>query len=275
MTIQWLIVNSASGSYAPTLVEAVLEAFADAGEPIDRIITIPDDDMPDAAQANTAKVDRVIIFTGDGTVSSAVDALEGWNGELLILPGGTMNLLARKLHGEADPITIVEKMLAGEGQIREMPVAVGCGHRSLVGIIAGPTTAWGDVREDIRHIDLVNLVASVPQALHETLHGHMVSLEGDKRSFPAIFIEPRDGMLSAMGIQAATAAEIAKHGLAWLTGTFLGGPSEPLTAAVSITVTGDATIGLLVDGERASAASPCQFTLETCPLHFVATQKPD
>ena len=139
----WFICNSASGSYDAQRCDALADALGAT-----RRITIPDDPMPDAAAARREGAERIAIFTGDGTVSSAVEALEGWDGELLILPGGTMNLLSRKLHGDATPEDIIARL--PQATARTMPILKGAGLRSLVGVIAGPTSAWGDVREAVR-----------------------------------------------------------------------------------------------------------------------------
>ena len=160
-----LIVNRSSGSHDPAQCDTLRQALQrHGGRPI-RMIAIPDDPMISAAQARADDIDLIAIFAGDGTVSAAVDALEGWEGELLILPGGTMNLLSRKLHGDAEPEAIVEAAFSPAARRATLPLAEGCGVRSLVGIVAGPTAAWGEVREDMRKLDLGGLFESVPDAL--------------------------------------------------------------------------------------------------------------
>ena len=261
----WLITNAASGSYDEKAAGRVAKALAAT-----RRITLPDDDLPDARAA--AGAERIVIMTGDGTVSGAVDALEGWEGELLILPGGTMNLLSRKLHGDAGVDDIVAKVAAGEARTRTLPIARGAGQRSLVGIIAGPTTAWGEVREAMRRFDVRTLIEAIPEAVRETTQGDLVSLEGDGREYQAIFIDAAGDGLEAQGVNAGTVAEMAQHGWAWLRGDFMGGPSEDLGTSKRLTVVGKGKIGLLVDGERAEANSPCTFELGNCPLTFLATK---
>lgn len=228
--------------------------------------------MPGAAQATRSGVDLIVIFAGDGTVSAAVRALEGWQGDMLVLPGGTMNLLSRKLHGERPPLDILEDSLSPGAARLTLPVAEGHGLRSLVGIIAGPTAAWGGVREDMRRVDLAGLIQSVPQALHETLQGEPVRVDGVEGEFQAVFIDPHEDGLSANGILAGTAAELLQHGWAWMMGDFRDGPSKPLIRASSITLRRDGDFALLVDGEQADAGSPCRFVLARCRVRFIATR---
>jgi len=267
----WFIANSGSGSFDAATCEALADRLGAT-----RRITLPDDDLPDAAEANGKGADRIAIFTGDGTIAAAVEALEGWKGELLILPGGTMNLLSKKLHGEADAPTIVERVTAGAMTLQDMPMLKGEGLRSLVGVIAGPTSAWGDVREAVRKFDLRVLADAVPEALRATFGDDLVSLKGDDREFQAIFLDATETGVEALGVSASNAGELAQHGLAWLQGNFLGGPSVPLGFAPEYTICGgsaqDGEIGLLVDGERASAHAPCTFALTRSPIRFIATR---
>lgn len=273
----WLIVNSASGSYDPEAVEAIRAALAEAGAPVDRLICVPEDDLPDAPAVRTADPALIAIYTGDGTLNALVNALDCgndcWTGRLLVLPGGTMNLLSHKLHGEAQAQGIVRAALDEGAGTRRLSMAQGAGKRSLVGIIAGPTTAWGEVREDLRKVDFAGLAHSVPEALSRTLGGETVSIEDVDGAYQAIFIEPQEEALTATGIKAANIADLAQHGFAWLTRDFLGGPSEPLARAASLTVVGSGRIGLLVDGERAEGESPCTFSLVSCNLNFIATKR--
>ncbi|WP_306790511.1 diacylglycerol kinase family protein, partial [Escherichia coli] len=63
---------------------------------------------PKGASLTREDVDTVVLFAGDGTINAALSALKDWEGTFLILPGGTMNLLARSLHGTLDPQAIVQ-----------------------------------------------------------------------------------------------------------------------------------------------------------------------
>lgn len=270
MSGSWVIVNQASGSHDPAQCEAVGETLQrQEGAPA-TFISIPDDPMPSAADA--AGVGRIVIFAGDGTVNAAVKALDGWQGDLIVLPGGTMNLLSRKLHGDRKPLAILSDALRPDMKTRRLPVAEGHGLWSLVGIVAGATAAWGDVREDMRKVDIVGLVESVPQALQETLQGDPVFLDGVEGEFQAIFIDPEESGLRASAILAATPAELLQHGWAWLRGDFREGPQAPLLSARSLILRRRGDFSLLVDGEQAEVESPCRFEWGQCGLNFVATR---
>ena len=265
----WLIVNRTSGSHDPDQCDAIGQALSGhTGKPT-RLIAIPEEAMPGFAEAKAAST--IAIFAGDGTTSAAVTALDGWGGDLLVLPGGTMNLLSRKLHGDREPMAILEDAFSPQARSIALPVAEGHGLRSLVGIVAGPTAAWGEVREHMRKLDVGGLVESVPQALQETLQGDPVSVKGVEGQFEAVFIDPQVAGLRVNGIHAGTAAELLQHGWAWLKGDFREGPHTPLICAPAVTLLRNGDFSLLVDGEQAEAQSPCRFTLGRCGLRFIAT----
>jgi hypothetical protein len=269
---QWMVTNHASGSADPARVEAMRATFAEGGQPIERVIVCGDEPLPSAAEVRSDAVDRVVIFTGDGTINGTADRLEGWDGEVLVLPGGTMNLLSRALHGERDVDMIIAATLAGEVCATPVPVIRGCGQAALCGVIAGPTTAWGEVREHMRRTDLRGLAESVPQAISRTFQGEGVRVEGHPNSYQAIYLQPSANGMTVEGVLADHAADLVKHGWAWLTGDFRNGPTERLAETDRVTLRGTSPVGLLIDGERAEAETPCSFEVEPSRLRFLSTQ---
>jgi diacylglycerol kinase family enzyme len=57
-----------------------------------------------AAQAVEEGIDLVVVFSGDGTINEAVNALAGTETALGIIPGGATNILARALDLPVDPV---------------------------------------------------------------------------------------------------------------------------------------------------------------------------
>ena len=56
-----------------------------------------------AAQAVEEGIDLVVVFSGDGTINEAVNALAGTETALGIIPGGATNILVRALDLPTDP----------------------------------------------------------------------------------------------------------------------------------------------------------------------------
>jgi diacylglycerol kinase family enzyme len=57
-----------------------------------------------ASQAVADGVDLVVVFSGDGTINEAVNALAGTDVALAVLPGGATNVLVRALGMPTDPV---------------------------------------------------------------------------------------------------------------------------------------------------------------------------
>lgn len=57
-----------------------------------------------AAQAVDEGIDLVVVFSGDGTINEAVNALAGTDTALSVLPGGATNILVRALDLPTDPV---------------------------------------------------------------------------------------------------------------------------------------------------------------------------
>src|SRR4028119_1513285 len=99
----WLITNFASGSASEEKCDAIQAIFQERGMELVGRTEFPDEKMPAVEDLISANVDTVVLFAGDGTVNTAECKYDKWNGKALILPGGTMNVLAKRLHGDAEP----------------------------------------------------------------------------------------------------------------------------------------------------------------------------
>jgi diacylglycerol kinase family enzyme len=276
-----LIVNPASGSHDADMPARLAELAAKAGAEFAGVTALPDDDLPGPTELDAEGVTILAVHAGDGTINAAMQAVAGWGGALLALPGGTMNLLARHIHASRDPLEIVAAALAPGAEARPVTMVEGvdadCAISGLVGVFAGPTTAWGDVRETLRRYDIAGLVEAVPRAIGETFDGTPVRLAGHAEAYPAIYIEPVDGRLRLLGFLADDAAALFEHGFAWLGGDFRDGPHEELGTAREVTIesaeAGGSDIGLLVDGERGHSHSPLRLRAVPSPVAFLMTRK--
>ncbi len=270
-SVQWFVVNPQSGSYDESLVAEVCAHAESAGQPIDRIVEVGADDLPDARSARG--VDRILVMTGDGTVSAVHEALSGWPGELLVLPGGTMNLLSRALHGEAEPLDVVDAVLAGKARSIAIPLITVGEFTAISGLFAGPTTAWGDVREQLRQVDVKGLVETVPQAIAATLGEQCVTAQGVPGAYPAFYLQPGEGGITLFGVRAEGAGDLLAHGWAWLKGDFREGPVDRLGVHEALDISGSeagGTLSLLVDGEKRETSDPAVFSAVQSQVRFLS-----
>ena len=274
----WLAFNEGSGSNNEAAVAALEAAFEKAECRLGRRICFPRDDAPTAAMLGGDAVDMLVIFAGDGTINSIVTGLYGWDGAVLVLPGGTMNLLSHRMHGDADAADIIAR--AAEGRVRRVrPAILRSRHGdALTGMLAGPGTAWNDVREAMRETDIVGMVSSASEAIGQSTSGAMVACRepdcGRDEGYTAIMLTPHDEGVELNGFYVDGVGDYLKQGLALARRDFRSGPHELLGThpRVRIASTGAEPIGLLIDGEPAkSAGAEETIELARCEVDLLAT----
>ncbi len=94
-----LICNIQSGSHDEAVREQIGEICRARGTPLVATFALPDGDIPDMAELQRQDIDLLLVWTGDGTINAAARQCAGWDGAILALPGGTLNLLSKALHG--------------------------------------------------------------------------------------------------------------------------------------------------------------------------------
>lgn len=273
----WLVTNKASGSNTGTSLSDLRDACAAAGLDVAGTTCFPDDDLPTAKSLDAAGVGLVTIYTGDGTVNALVTSLYGWNGAVLILPGGTMNLLYHRLHGEREMAEVLAAV-AANGVRRVRPDIIRCADKGdgLSGVMAGPGTQWNDVREAIRKVDIPAMAAGTAQAIGSSVAAPMIACKGLGRpeGYPLVMLTPEQGGFVVDAYYAETLEEYLAQGLALLKRDFREGPHDTLGTVTELTIenVADEPVGLLVDGEPADTGRRIRFTLVPCEVDLLATQ---
>jgi hypothetical protein len=264
----WLVTNPASGS----VTEATRGAVAAALERHARIVGrtgFPAEPLPDADQLDTAGADTLVVLAGDGTINAAACKYASWTGALLILPGGTMNLLARALHQSTDAPAIVEAAAQGYGTVA-LPYVSAAGHCAYVGLIIGPATSWNRAREQLRAGHLRALARSIARAWRWTM-ARRIRLEGVPGRAQAVFVTPHDDALAVDAIEAADARAILQLGWGWVTGAWMDARAVTSVRRASVRVLGRRAVGALVDGEPHTLAPGTEIGVGRSREMFLAT----
>ena len=273
----WLVVNGASGGHDGQALAGVKSSCREAGLAIERIVAFPDQPLPTGDALDGAGISTIAVFAGDGSVNALVSALDGWDGAVLVLPGGTMNLLYHRLHADR-PIGEVVRLAAEGAARRARPGVIRCSAgTAFADLLAGPGTSWHRVREAMRDADIVGVAAHAAQALGATLGEPGVACRqpesGRTRDYPLIMLTPTDRGIVANGYCAETAGEYVEGGWAVLRRRFREGPHDELGLAPRVTLastTGD-SISLLLDGEPAECPAEEVFRLVPCGVDLLAT----
>lgn len=269
----WFITNRQSGSTDTARVDAILAACDERGLQLVGRTDFPDDDLPTPYALDKAKVDTVMLFAGDGTINAAVRALADWGGAILVLPGGTMNMLAKSLHGDADPAAIIAAAFRQERRVA-LPFVDAGKHRALVGLIVGPAANWYRAREHLRARKLANLWPAIRTAWRRTF-GKGVRLNGAPgfpREAQAAYVHPRGDGLAVMAIDARDFRSIANLGWNLITGDWVAAHAVTERETPRLTVAERRPVLALFDGEPAMLDPATVIVAGLTREQFIATK---
>lgn len=266
-----LICNAQSGSHDDAVRDQIAELCRAHDAPLAATFALPDGDIPDAAALKQQGIDLLLVWTGDGTINAAAMRAAGWNGAILALPGGTLNLLSKALHGDRPVAEILADALQGKNRRRPIPTIVSDAGTAFITVVAGPATRWAEVRETMRQDGLIEASRAAPDALDEMMNAPGVRVGAGGKAYPAVILTPTPGGIRADGILTEGTGDVLRHGLAWLGGDFRDGPSEPAASGEIVVLESDQPISLEFDGELAEVASPAKFSLGTSAVDFIAT----
>ncbi|MFY9351780.1 MAG: diacylglycerol kinase family protein [Sphingobium sp.] len=250
MRTLWFIANPHSGTATAQKCAAIEAIFAEHGLTLAGRTAFPDEPLPDAAALDAAGADTVVLFAGDGTINAALCRLARWDGAILILPGGTMNLLAKALHDSLDVPTIIHAAHE-RGRRVALPYVEAGPHRAFVGLIVGPAGNWYRAREAARERRVGALLSAARSAWRRTF-GRGVRIAGApglRRGYQAVFVTPEPDGLDVAGVDARDWGAIAELGWAWLTGDWVSARAVDHALARTLRILGSRPVRALFDGE--------------------------
>jgi Diacylglycerol kinase catalytic domain len=270
----WLVVNTASGSNSDESVAAVCAGLTQGGATPARIIDIQSDGAPTRDVIEAAGVGLLAVFGGDGSINSVVAAMQGWDGDVLVLPGGTANLLAHALHGEREAPEIAAS-LASMRRIARNCVR-SARKTALIELLAGPGATWSDVREELRGGAIADLADSALEAVRQSTGDAMVAIIepplGRELGYAGVRMVPEAQGMAVSGYVTQGIGDVLRQGIALLRRDFREGPHDTLgdhREIVCHSLDGS-PIELMIDGERATGSSEETFSLAPLAVHLLA-----
>ena len=274
----WLVNNASSGSNDEAALAALQDCCGANGFRVAYRSVFPEQDLPTPAMLDAGGIDRVAVFAGDGTINSLLACLAGWSGAVLVLPGGTMNLLYHRLHGDRTMEDVIAAVAAGDARMRRPGVIRSPFGTAYAGMLAGPGTSWGKVREAMREAAVADLAAGAVEAIENSLAGDMIACRepalGRAEGYPLVSLTPHDDGMEVEAYHAETPGQYLVQAWALLRRNFRAGPHDVLGLArtVRLASTEGEAFGLLVDGELVEAAAEVEFTLAACEVDLLATE---
>lgn len=273
----WLVINRSSGSNDRASADNLRARFGAIGWTLGRSLCFPDDGVPTVEELRAAGDPVVAIFTGDGTVNTFASALEDWDGTVLVLPGGTQNLVSQRLHGDAEADVIIDRIARGAARGVRI-TAIRCAEgQALADLLVGPGASWQTVREAMREGELAAIAENTGEALSRTKDGPGVRcvdpLLGSPDGYPLVKLMPTHRGIQVDAYHADNLAEFLAQGWAMLRRDFRAGPHDRLGLVDRLAMDkADASpVDILLDGEAGQLGARAEFWLAECKINLLAT----
>jgi hypothetical protein len=188
-----------------------------------------------------------------------------------------MNLLSKRLHGDYTAAEIIPVVAAGGARRRRVNRILGeCGD-AYAGLLAGPGTQWGTVREAMREFDIAGIASGAAEALAkstgETTVRAAVPPLGKREGYPLIDMTPGEHGIQINGYHAGNLAQLAQQGWALLRRQFREGPHDRLGIVDEVTLENidGSPVEVLLDGERCDAGACVTFRVALSEVDLLAT----
>jgi diacylglycerol kinase family enzyme len=142
-----ILLNEKAGSVGPKAGAQLIDALTEAG--VEQFTIVDATRMSRRHFQRASQFDAIVVLGGDGTARSAAELAPRNGPPLILLPGGTLNILPKALYGDlAWPEAI--KAVLERGVERRLPVGRANGEAFYVAGLFGPTTLLALAREAAR-----------------------------------------------------------------------------------------------------------------------------
>ncbi len=175
--------NPRSGSVPADARERLTAVLEEAGHGGADLVEAETDDQEGQLRVLAAKSpDIFIVWGGDGTLRAALTAVGEVTPNLLLLPGGTMNLLPRVLHGDKPWDDVLRDVIRSPRR-KMLPAGEVNGQRFYCAMLAGAPAQFAEARESLRRGDLGKAAAEARVALDTLNNLHLDARYADGYSF--------------------------------------------------------------------------------------------
>lgn len=268
--------NPASGSVSADGGERLRVVLENAGVKDAEIIEMDHDDRKGQMKKLAAiNADLFVVWGGDGTLKAALETVGQITPNLLLLPGGTMNLLPKAIHGDKTWDQVIIDVVASPKR-KMLPAGKVNDELFFCAMLAGAPARFAEARESLRRGELVK-AATEARAAIDTLHSmHLDARYVDGYSFDG-------GRLPTTSIIGAVVGSLTKEGkgmeVAALASPTTGGalnvvwtsffsdwrsaPGVTVVPATSLDIGNDSgdDIPVIMDGEQIEVGSRVRLTL--------------
>lgn len=160
-----VLLNEKAGGVGPKASEQMDAALKAAG--VEQFAVVDATRMSRRLFQRASQFDTIIVLGGDGTARAAADLAPRNGPPLILLPGGTLNILPKALYGD---LAWPEALTAAleRGVERRLPVGRANGEAFYVAGLFGPTTLLALARESVREGKPLKALQRFRHALHRS-----------------------------------------------------------------------------------------------------------
>jgi diacylglycerol kinase family enzyme len=192
------LLNPAAGGVSPQGPELMKAALLKAGLSGAEIVTVDPDSCEDQLRTLASGApDLFIVWGGDGTLRSALSTVGQKTPNLLLLPGGTMNLLTKSIHGDKPWDEIMASVVKAPRKTKLQAGKVSGGEVFYCAMMAGAPARFAEARESLRRGDIASVVTEARAALDTLQSVHLKTLYGEGAAPPAETL-PTTSILGAL-----------------------------------------------------------------------------
>ncbi|MGD9980587.1 MAG: diacylglycerol kinase family protein [Hyphomonadaceae bacterium] len=142
-----VLLNEKAGGVGPKAAADLVEALTASG--VEQLTIVDATRMSRRHFQRAAQFDAIVVLGGDGTARAAAELAPRSGPPLILLPGGTLNILPKALYGDlAWPETVAAVL--ERGVERRLPVGRANGEAFYVAGLFGPPTLLARARESVR-----------------------------------------------------------------------------------------------------------------------------
>ncbi|MCJ7421065.1 diacylglycerol kinase family protein [Sphingomicrobium astaxanthinifaciens] len=268
----WLVANAAAHSASAELIAAIRARLADHGGKIVGETDFPRNALPAPGELDAVGADVLVAYGGDGTITGATCALRDWDGAILALPGGTMNLVTKKLHQRREPLEILDAVL-GAPALRSLPLIEVGEYRSYARIIAGPAARLVSVRERLRDQRWGHAWRALRFAW-QLMAARAIGISGERGRYSALIVHATaDEALALDRVAKGGPLHALRLAWSWLGGLLLEGGALVREERRRLTITAERPVAIVIDGEERLLEPPLHLEPVGGPACFLVAAK--
>lgn len=171
-----VLLNEKAGSVGPKAGAQLVEALNAGG--VEQFTIVDATKMSARHFTRASHYDAIVVLGGDGTARYAADLAPRNGPPLILLPGGTLNILPKALYGDLAWPEAIAAVLQRNVE-RRLPVGRANGETFYVAGLFGPTTLLALARESVREGKPLKALQRFRHALNRSFSRSIRARAGD------------------------------------------------------------------------------------------------